>query len=391
MAHGSNWQKNGAPGQARNETFKRAVSATMRAMSGESELEVSYSSDRPALTGTKARLPEPPRKMSAADAAITRGAGDAMALKLACHDPKVHNHLVPAGRDARDVFDAIEQARCEAIGSRRMEGVAQNIAAMLEDRYHRGNFHEITDRADAPIEDALSLLVRERLTGERPPASAAKIVELWRPWIEERAGTDLDHLGSSLEDQRAFGTAIRDVLAALDMAEEYSSEREESDEQDSDSEDSTDTSSEDQASAEGQEDQQDAAAPEEAESSGEEEDASESESSEATSEEFREEDLADPREAGEAARAEPPAGSRRPDTDYKVYTTRFDEMIKAEELCDTAELDRLRGFLDKQLSHLQGVVARLANRLQRRLMAQQNRAWEFDLEEGMARHGTPLA
>lgn len=382
MAHGSNWQKNGATPQGRNETFKRAVSATMRAMSGEPELEVSFSNDRPALTGTKARLPEPARRMTEADAAVTRGAGDAMALKLACHDPKVHTHLVPAGRDARDVFDAIEQARCEAIGSRRMEGVAHNIAAMLEDRYHRGNFQDITDRADAPILDALSLMVRERLTGEKPPASAEKIVELWRPWIEERAGRDLDDLGTSIEDQKAFGTAIRDVLSALDMAEEYSSEREESDDQESESDDSADANAEDQASAEGEEDQQDAAAPEEAESSGEEEDASESETSEATSEEYREEDLADPREAGEAARSEPPSGQRRPDTDYKVYSTRFDEMVKAEELCDTAELDRLRGFLDKQLSHLQGVVARLANRLQRRLMAQQNRAWEFDQEEG---------
>ncbi|WP_018700988.1 cobaltochelatase subunit CobT [Amorphus coralli] len=382
MAQGSNWQKNGSAPQGRNEVFKRAVSATMRAISGEPELEVSYSNDRPALTGGKARLPEPPRKISAEDAAITRGVGDAMALKIACHDPKLHTNLVPDGREARGVFDAIEQARCEAIGSRRMEGVASNISAMLQDKYHRGNYHEITDRADAPIEDALALMVRERLTGERPPASAEKLVELWRPWVEERAGPNLDQLGSSLEDQRAFGTAIRDVLAALDMAEEYSSEREESEDENTDNDDTSDTSADDQSGAEGDDEQQDAAAPQETDSTGEEEDVSESETSEATSEDYREDDLADPQEAGEAARAEPPAGNRRPESDYKVYTTRFDEMIKAEELCDTAELDRLRGFLDKQLAPLQGVVARLANRLQRRLMAQQNRAWEFDQEEG---------
>ncbi|WP_367192726.1 cobaltochelatase subunit CobT [Amorphus sp. 3PC139-8] len=382
MAQGSNWDKTGSPPATRNDTFKRSVSATMRAISGDPELEIVYSNDRPSLSGHKARVPEPPRRMTAADAAVARGIGDSMALKLACHDPKVHTHLSPAGREARGIFDAVEQARCEAIGSRRMSGVASNLTAMLEDRYHRGNYHEITDRADAPIEDALSLLVRERLTGEKPPESAKRLVDLWRPWLEEKAGTDLDRLGASLENQQAFGAAIREVLAALDMAEEYSSEERDEEEDESQSDDRSETSSDDQASAEGQEQQEEAAAPQETESSGEEEEASESESAEATSEEYREEELADPRESGEATRAEPPGALRRAEVDYRVFTTRFDEMVRAEDLCDPAELDRLRGFLDKQLSHLQGVVARLANRLQRRLMAQQNRAWEFDQEEG---------
>ncbi|MDQ0313817.1 cobaltochelatase subunit CobT [Amorphus orientalis] len=382
MTQGSNWDKNGNPAGNRNDAFKRAVTATMRAVSRDPELEVSFSNDRPALTGHKARLPEPPRRRTEADTAVARGVGDSMALKLACHDPKLHTSLVPNGREARGIFDAIEQARCEAIGSRRMEGVASNLSAMLEDRYFRGNYHEITDRADAPIEDALSLMVRERLTGQKPPESAQRLVDLWRPWIEDKVGRDLDELGSTLEDQQRFGTAIRDVLAALDMAEEMSSDQEEDEDSDPESEDNSDTSSDDESSAEGQEDQEDAAAPQETETLGEEEEASESESAESTSEDYRDDDLADPRESGEAARAEPPTGLRRAEVDYRVYTTRFDEIIKAEELCDSAELDRLRGFLDKQLSHLQGVVARLANRLQRRLMAQQNRAWEFDQEEG---------
>src|SRR5271165_3519037 len=173
------------------DSFKRAVSGCLRAIARKPDLEVGFAAERPGIVGGKARLPEPPRKLSAADAAIVRGHADAIALKLACHDPKVHRKLVPGGQQARAVFDAVEQARVEAIGARRMAGVARNLSAMLDDRFHRGKFDDVTDRADAPIEEAVALMVRERLTGQAPPPAARKIVELWRPLIEDRAGRDL--------------------------------------------------------------------------------------------------------------------------------------------------------------------------------------------------------
>src|SRR5436305_1445682 len=187
------------------EPFKRAVSGCLRAIAKKAELEVSFAAERPGLVGGKVRLPEPARKLTRAEAAIVRGNADAVALKLACHDPAVHRKLVPGGQQARAVFDAIEQARVEAIGSRRMGGVAKNLTAMLDDRFHRGKYDEISDRADAPIEDALAMIVRERLTGELPPPTARKIVELWRPLIEDRAGRNLDRLERVLNDQRRFG------------------------------------------------------------------------------------------------------------------------------------------------------------------------------------------
>src|SRR5499427_2436603 len=174
------------------EPFKRAVAGCLRAIARKQELEVTYAAERPGLSGGKVRLPEPPRKLSGEEAAIVRGHADSIALRLACHDPAVHRRLAPIGQQARAVFDAIEQARVEAIGARRMQGVAQNLSAMLDDRFHRGKYDEITDRADAPIEEALAMLVRERLTGEPPPAAAKKLVDLWRPLIEGRAGRDLD-------------------------------------------------------------------------------------------------------------------------------------------------------------------------------------------------------
>src|SRR3954465_2719041 len=187
------------------EPFKRAVAGCMRAIARKPDLEISYAAERPGMAGGKARLPEPPRKLNAQDAAIVRGHSDSIALKLACHDPAVHRRQMPGGQQARAVFEAVEQARVEAIGARRMQGVAQNLSAMLDARFHRGKFHDITARGDAPVGDAVAMMVRERLTGQAPPPAARKLVDLWRPFIEDRAGRGLDQPQPPPEDPRKFG------------------------------------------------------------------------------------------------------------------------------------------------------------------------------------------
>src|SRR5271157_5363502 len=225
---------------APTEPFKRAVSVCMRAIAGKGDLEVTFAAERPGLAGGKARLPEPPRRLNEREAAIVRGHADSLALRLACHDPSVHRKLAPGGQQARAVFEAVEQARVEAIGARRMGGVAKNLAAMLDDRFHRGKFDEIIDRADAPIEEALAMMVRERLTGQTPPAAARKLVDLWRPLIEERAGRNLDRLERVLTDQRRFGDVVHDLLDNLDMGEDRSSDSEEDDGDEGDQENQKD-------------------------------------------------------------------------------------------------------------------------------------------------------
>jgi cobaltochelatase CobT len=375
-------RKPGTPKEAPAEPLKRAVSGAMKAIARKPEMEIVFAADKPSLVGERARLPEPPRKLTANDVAILRGHADSMALRLACHDSAVHRRAAPEGDAARAVFDAVEQSRVECVGSRRMSGVAGNISAMLEDRYHRGGrYEEITDRADAPLEDALALMVRERLTGLKPPKAAEKLVDLWREQIEAKAGDDLDRLAKSIEDQRAFARTVRDLLVSLDMAEQ-SSQGDDSEED----EDDQDQSSEEQQQEEGEAEQQSQGERSETETS---EDAAEelqegaSEAADAPAGDWDEEDEnSEAEEAGEAPRPRDSRANDRPQTDYKAYTQKFDEIVTAEELCDAEELTRLRAYLDKQLAHLQGVVARLANRLQRRLMAQQNRSWQFDLEEG---------
>ena len=305
---------------------------------------------------------------------------DSIALKLACHDPSVHRRLLPGGQQARAVFDAVEQARVEAIGARRMLGVKNNLTAMIDDRFHRGKFDEITDRADAPIEEAVAMMVRERLTGQSPPAAAKKLVDLWRPFIEERAGKGLDKLERLLDDQRKFGDAVHDLLESLDMGEDRATSEEEEEGEEGEQDRRKDETGE-KGEAANSEDMEKMSM-EDAEASA---DAAES-SEEAVDAPAA--DMADDSEMGESeTAAEPWRPRNRPNEprgpDYRPFTMRFDETVPAEDLCEPEELDRLRGYLDKQLSHLQGVVARLANRLQRRLMAQQNRAWDFDLEEGL--------
>jgi cobaltochelatase CobT len=367
--------------EAPTEPFKRAVTSCLKAIAKTPELDVSFAAERPGLAPGKARLPEPARKMTKRDAAIVRGHADAIALKLACHDPKLHRKLMPGNPQARGVFEAVEQARVEAIGARRMSGVAKNLTAMLDDHFHRGKFDEITDRADAPLADALAMLVRERLTGMAPPAAAKKMVDLWRPTLEDRIGARLDRLDRLVEDQTRFGDAVHDLLSALDLGDERNADSDEDDNQD----DNRDGDN-DQAGAEGSPDS-DAAqemSADQAQATTEEMSESAMESAQAsTSDAFDDGELGDDETPGEATRPNSRGQNEPRGPEYHAFAPKFDEVIAAEDLCDHDELERLRSYLDKQLAHLQGIVARLANRLQRRLMAQQNRAWEFDLEEGI--------
>ncbi len=360
--------------------FKRALTLTTRAIARDDALEVAYSGDTPGLSGKKVRLPEPSRVPSKTEIAVIRGHADAAALAVACHDLDVHNRLVPEGGEGRAVFDSLEQARVEAIGARRMPGVAANLTAKTEQKYARSHFGEPGDRSEAPLADALALMVREQLTGQAPPAKARAIVDAWHPWIQERAAGLMDRMADQIFDQEAFGRLTRDLLAALNLSDRL-------DQDNAEPESGEDEEAENQtAEAQGEESEGE----DRAEASSEQQTEQESSGNEG---ENTEEALTDQFDGDdESMEAPAPAEMWQPNTSvlddpesfgYKVFTRAFDEIVQAEELCDPQELTRLRGFLDKQLQTLHGAVARLANRLQRRLLAQQNRAWDFDLEEGM--------
>jgi cobaltochelatase CobT len=378
-------RKPGQPEASPTEPLKKAVSSALRAMAGKEEVEVQFAADRPSLIDAgemaRARLPEPPRKPSAKDVAILRGHADSYALKLALHDQKLHRKVAPEVPEARKVFDAVEQARCDAIGARRMMGVGTNIGAMLEDRYARANLAQVSEIGDAPIEDAMAMLVRERLTGLAPPPSAQKLTDLWRGRIEEKAGATLDQLVSQVQDQQAFSKLVHQMLVQMGLEEGDPLGSDDDDQQSDDQDDKGEQ--EPQEGESGEAEEQDGFEMQETEALSEESAEGAQEAADAPPGEYPDEsEMVDAEEPAEASRQPQKPDNGRNASEYKAFTTKFDETIEAEELCDAEELERLRAYLDKQLSLLQGVVSRLANRLQRRLLAQQSRAWEFDLEEG---------
>ncbi|APO76552.1 cobaltochelatase subunit CobT [Rhizobium etli 8C-3] len=364
------------------EPLRRAITGCVRAIAGDGEVEVTFANERPGMTAERIRLPELSKRPTAHELAVTRGLGDSMALRLACHDEKVHATMAPQGSDARAIFDAVEQARVESIGTLRMEGVAANLRSMTEEKYSKANFTGIERQEDAPIGEAVAMMVREKLTGQKPPASAGKVLDLWRSFIEEKAGSELDDLTGVINDQQAFSKVIRHMLSAMEMAEEYGdddSEPDQDNEQDQEDQPNGDESDQDEVDDDAG---TDAAPVEDSEVADEQMEDGETEGAEISDDDMMEEGEDDSETPGETRRPNMPFADFNEKVDYHVFTEEFDEIITAEELCDAAELERLRAFLDKQLAHLQGAVGRLANRLQRRLMAQQNRSWDFDLEEG---------
>ncbi|MEP7174417.1 MAG: cobaltochelatase subunit CobT, partial [Aestuariivirga sp.] len=363
--------------EGKAEEFKRVLSTAMKTIADDPELTVSFGNETPALTGNKAKLPQVTSQFTPKDIAITRGLSDSFALRLSNHSDQIHNKYRPEGKNARAVFEAVEQARIEALGANAMPGMAKNLNAALEDRFAKAVVNRSSNRRDTPLEEAVALMVRERLTGQAPPANAKMYVDLWRPWIEEKAASRLSHLGEAIHDQTEFARASRDIIAALDMADELGDDPDQSDETDN-QDDTEPDAGERQETTDGEDEESQQSAAEELQDSEGDTDASEMEQQSKDMDESPDDLEGEEQDDGdEPWRPQLPFSSLTNDNFYKVHTNQFDEEIAAEDLCDAEELTRLRNYLDKQLSNLQGVVARLANRLQRRLMAQQNRSWDF--------------
>lgn len=364
--------------------FKAAVGAAVRAVSGQAELEVAFTADRPILTRDKARLVNLPRLPNAHDIAVTRGQGDSMAMRIASHDADTHRRRAPADPEAKAAFDALEQARVEALGATRMPGMKLNIGEMLEDRLFRANFGDVTERDDAPLPEALGLILRERLAGMEIPPSGRKIVDLWREEIEKRCPNSLDELTESLESQKDFAIAAQHLLRDLDLVPENefdNGENEDSDENADQSEKPGQNEEQNPEQAQGDSDEAEADSDE---APGENEETGDVDGMDADMADTDDDAAAD---AGEESPTPPQPGDGDErlanELIYKIFTQKFDETVQAADLCPPEELEQLRALLDKQLENLAGAVARLANKLQRRLMAQQNRSWTFDLEEGL--------
>jgi cobaltochelatase CobT len=365
------------------EPFKRALAHAARSLAETPDLEIVYSGEGPQLSGNRAVLPHPPRDLTPEDAARIRGLADQMALRIAHHDPAAHSKSRPHSGPGQPIYDALEQARIEAIGANAMGGVRENLKAVLDHAWQRKSYSEVEALANPPLAEVVSLMARERLTGEPPPPNARALVDLFRADIEAKAGEDLDKLAALQDDQKAFARLSRTIIRDLSMGDDLSDLPEQPDDTEGSSEEGEPEENQDQDDGEGESQSPQQSSMDEDETTSREAEDAESQMMEAQ-EDPNAEDTDEPPEMGEGDQpARPdPSGDNRAVT-YKVFTTAHDEIVAAEELCDVEELTRLRAYLDQQLASVSNVVSRLANRLQRKLLAQQNRTWSFDLEEGI--------
>jgi cobaltochelatase CobT len=363
--------------------FRSVLTGAARALSHEPELELAFTADAPTQSGKNVRVPMPARSLPAEQVAEARGFADSFSLRLRHHDAALHARGAPIETVARAVFDAVETARIEALGSKGMAGVEANLGRALDMRMKSDPITRARSADEVPLSTALQLLVRERLTGQAPPQAAQAGVALVREWIETRAGADLDGLALALDDQSAFAKLATKLLEDLELVDAEAEPTE-----DPEAGEDGDGEEPDEGEDGEDEDQGSSGADGEIQARAEQSEGDESENESGESDEDYESDgdaqAGDDGDEGMLpVRPNRPLSDLSPQFDYKVWTTRYDEVIEAAELCDEDELGRLRAYLDQQLTHLQGAVTKLANRLQRRLMAQQSRSWDFDQEEGL--------
>lgn len=369
------------PNENPADPFKKALAEATKTLANEPDLSVSYTVDPPGLSGDTARLPQVTRRMTKQEVLLARGTADAYAMQLRFHNEATHNKYRPSGEMAQALYDAMETARCEAMGARAMPGTAKNIDAKIATEAKNAGYAGIKDSASAPLSVAAGYLVRHLATGRTLPEGADNVLNLWKDFLQGQAGQTFGDINEVLDDQTAFSRLTRQVIGDLGYGDQLGEDPDGQDDEEDDE------ASEDASEEEGEEGgDQDDNTDEQDDSSDEAQEDQSQQQAQASAEESDETDLSEEADAPDAEAQEdapPPPQISDADPNYRVFTTEFDEEITAEELADAAELERLRAYLDQQLDPLKGAVSRLANRLQRRLMAQQNRSWAFDLEEGL--------
>ena len=357
--------------------FKRALTMAMRSISKQDELTVSFGSDKGNLSGLKARLPMPNKNMDSTQINSLRGEADSLALYLAHHKEMIDEKYSPQGQNAKGIYNSLEKVRCDAIGSNSMTGVSNNLMEMEKTKIKRKVLSVNNDNPEGKMIEALSYIVMERLTGNKID-EAQEYIEPWKKWIEERAETSIDKLVKTAQDQKEYAKITRKLIGDLELGDELGEDPTEENQEDENNENDNEEFSDSEEEQSSSDDESQSDDMEADDGNPEEEDSLETEMSEIGEESENEDDS-----LAQSARGRGNDNEQRRELPYKIFTEKYDEEVKAIDLCEMEELERLREYLDQQLNHLQGAVTRLANKLQRKLLAQQNRSWEFDLEEGL--------
>ena len=361
--------------------FLKSNAAAMRALAGGKVHQVTYAGTDTHVGSDDVRLPALPPTATAKQKASLRGATDGAALWLAHHNSLTHKKHCPTPDGAKAIFESAERARVEAIGARHMKGVGANLDAALNQRYENHQIDSPGTADDSCIAEVVRLMLREELTGSPPPKNLSMVMDLWRPWIKSRAGDLISELEESLDDQSSFARLSRRLISALesDLSDATSDEDQDSDNENEQDEGGDSGSEQDGEQSPVGEDENEGS---DSQSMDDGSDTGASDDGEMTDTDGTDDGSSDGESPNGDMTGENSKGSAQNDN-YHVYETKFDEVIGAADLCEPQELERLRIMLDRHMENVTSIVGKLANRLQRKLMAHQNRSWDFDLEEGV--------
>ena len=352
--------------------FKKAISSTLRAISENKDIDINFGADTD-IDSNSVTLPLPSIKLEELEKKEIRGIADSIALKFKYHDKKTHATLKPKSKVAKNIFDSIEDARYESLGIIEYNGIKSNLDKNMESKYKNNKVNKLINRNEVSIEDAAKLIIQEKLTDKTLSKDLLEITNIWRKDLEPVIKKSIEELKYNIFKQKDFSTI------SLKLSKELQSIQAEADiEQDNkDNSDDDSDNQEDEQEKNNNEENQDIS---EQESETEENLSSEQED---TDTDIIEDENSESENSKDANPFYSPPAEDKNDFKYNVYSQKFDEIVHAQDLCDQDELLRLRGNLDKQIENMDNIISQLANRLQRKLMAQQNRWWEFNLEEGV--------
>ena len=348
------------------ERFKSAVSSVVKAISENFDLEIKFDNSTSSKKNSLS-LPGVANLKSLQDFTNLRAFADSEALKIKYKNSKIYNKNEPTGSMARTLYAIAEKIRYEKIGSNKLKGVKNNIVQCYENKFKDRKIEEIKTDADVPITEAFELYLRSHFFKLKQNKATKKTLSYWKELFDKNLSSKLKQLNNCLEDQETYSQLVADLIENLDFEDSESKEKQEERETKDESSSSSEKNNEDNSLSQKEENI---------------DENSDLEISDRNIESLNEKDDSDEFSEKEVF-TKPKSTDKNHLQKYKIFTSKYDEVKKAEELENEDEITRLRKNLDQQLLNLQNLVTKLANKLQRQLLAKQNRSWEFDLEEGL--------
>lgn len=357
------------------DTFKRALSSTVKAIAEDKEIEVIFGNNSTS-SDEKIILPEINNVFDLDNIASIRGAADNEALIYKYRNNDTYSEFLPNKEKNKKIYESLENTRIQILGSKYMRGVKSNLLSLYEKNCNEKNYSNVTSQSDLEIEHALEIYLKKKIDTNIVPKSASHALSYWSKWLDSKVGTSIDDLLENVDNQEKFAKLANKLISDLKLYDTNENKDESEDDnkgQQTEELDNPDIDETESQSSMSDDDMENT------------EEEVQSEESELPVDENNEEmqDLEDDGSENVKPQYKESKSVETILSEYMVYSNKYDEIITAQDLCEDEELNRLRKYLDQQLKSFQTIISRLANRLQRKLLAKQNRSWEFNIEEGL--------